>query len=68
MKDEDYIAHLLVANSHTTLLLFSDALGYMQSLTRRACEQMFADGQLRLLTADPVEDALAAAAAARSHS
>jgi len=23
VKDEDYIAHLLVANSHTTLLLFS---------------------------------------------
>lgn len=47
-----------------TLLLFSDALGYMQSLTRRACDQMFAQGQLRIISTDPVEDALDAVAQA----
>lgn len=45
-----------------TLLLFTDALGYMQSLTRRACEQLLANGHMHLLTADPVEDALDAVA------
>jgi hypothetical protein len=53
---------LIWASPQSTLLLFSDALGYMQSLTRRACEQMFADGQLRIVCADPVEDALDAVA------
>ncbi len=55
---------LIWASPNATLLLFSDALGYMQSLTRRACEQMFADGQLRIISADPVEDALDAVAQA----
>jgi hypothetical protein len=49
---------LIWTSPQATLLLFSDALGYMQSLTRRACEQMFADGQLRIVSSDPVEDAL----------
>ncbi len=47
---------------NTTLLLFSDALGYLQSLTRTAYEQLFAAGQLRIISADPVEDALDAVA------
>lgn len=55
---------LIWGSPNATLLLFSDALGYMQSLTRRACEQMFADGQLRIISADPVEDALDAVAQA----
>jgi hypothetical protein len=46
----------------TTLLLFSDALGYMQSLTRRACDSMLAEGQMRILSEDPVADALDAVA------
>ena len=47
---------------NATLLLFSDALGYLQSLTRTAYEQLFAAGQLRIISADPVEDALDAVA------
>ena len=58
---------LIWASPSSTLLLFSDALGYMQSLTRRACEQMFADGQLRILTGDPVGDALDAVAQSAMH-
>ena len=34
----------------------------MHSLTRRACDQMFADGQLRIVSSDPVADALDAVA------
>ncbi len=49
---------------NATLLLFSDALGYLQSLTRTAYEQLFAAGQLRIISADPVEDALDAVAQA----
>ncbi len=49
---------------NTTLLLFTDALGYMQSLTRRSCEQLFAAGQLQVISVHPVEDALDAVAAA----
>lgn len=45
-----------------SLLLFTDALGFMQSLSRRACDQMLASGQLRVLSTDPVEDALDAVA------
>jgi hypothetical protein len=45
-----------------SLLLFSDALGYIQSLSRRSCEQLFARGQLRIISSDPVEDALDAVA------
>ncbi len=55
---------LVWSSPNGTLLLFSDALGYMQSLTRRACEQMFAQGQLRIISTDPVEDALDAVAQA----
>ena len=49
---------------NTTLLLFTDALGYMQSLTRQSCEQLFASGQLQVISVHPVEDALDAVAAA----
>jgi len=55
---------LIWTSPNATLLLFSDALGYMQSLTRRACEQMFGGGQLRIISTDPVEDALDAVAQA----
>lgn len=53
---------LIWTSPSATLLLFSDALGYMQSLTRKACEQMFAQGQMRILSQDPVADALDAVA------
>ncbi len=45
-----------------TLMLFTDALGYMQTLTRRSCDQLFATGQLRIISAHLVEDALDAVA------
>ena len=47
---------------NATLLLFTDALGYMQSLTRRSCEQLFAMGHLHVISIHPVEDALDAVA------
>ena len=47
-----------------TLLLFTDALGYMQSLTRRSCEQLAAMGHLHVVSMHPVEDALDAVAEA----
>ena len=47
-----------------TLMLFTDALGYMQTLTRRSCKQLFATGQLRVISAHLVEDALDAVAQA----
>ena len=47
---------------NATLLLFTDALGYMQSLTRRSCEQLFAMGHLHVISVHPVEDALDAVA------
>ena len=47
---------------NATLLLFTDALGYLQSLTRRSCEQLFALGHLRVISVRPVEDALDAVA------
>ena len=50
------------ASPNGTLFLFTDALGYMQSLTRRACEQLFAVGHIRLISAHLVEDALDAVA------
>ena len=50
------------SSPNSTLLLFTDALGYMQSLTRRSCEQLLASGDLHILSADPVEDALDAVA------
>lgn len=53
---------LIWSSPSTTLLLFSDALGYMQSLTRKACERMFAEGQMRIIPSDPVADALDAVA------
>ena len=52
---------------NATLLLFTDALGYMQSLTRGSCEQLFATGQLQVISVHPVEDALDAVAAAAMH-
>jgi hypothetical protein len=52
---------------NATLLLFTDALGYMQSLTRRSCEQLFAASQLQVISVNPVEDALDAVAAAALH-
>lgn len=55
---------LIWSSPGTTLLLFSDALGYMQSLTRKACERMFAEGQMRTIPGDPVADALDAVAQA----
>jgi hypothetical protein len=50
------------ASANGSLLLFSDALGFIQSLSRRACEQLFVNGHLRIITSDPVEDALDAVA------
>lgn len=47
-----------------SLLLFTDALGFMHSLTSRACEQLYAGGQLRIISTDPVGDALDAVARA----
>lgn len=49
-------------SANGSLLLFSDALGFVQSLSRRACEQLFANDHLRVITSDPVEDALDAVA------
>lgn len=49
-------------SANGSLLLFVDALGFIQSLSRRACEQLHAQGQLRLISSDPVEDALDAVA------
>ncbi|MCZ4312849.1 DUF1631 family protein [Comamonadaceae bacterium G21597-S1] len=49
-------------SSNGCLLLFVDALEHIQSLSRRACEQMYAQGQLRIISSDPVEDALDAVA------
>ena len=49
-------------SSNGSLLLFVDALERIQSLSRRACEQMYAQGQLRIISSDPVEDALDAVA------
>lgn len=45
-------------SANGSLLLFSDALGYIQSLSRRACERLHAHGELRIISSDPVEDAL----------
>jgi len=53
---------LIWTSPGSSLLLFSDALGYMQSLTRKACERMFAEGQMRIISGDPVADALDAVA------
>ena len=49
-------------SANGSLLLFVDALGFIQSLSRRACEQLHVQGQLRLISTDPVEDALDAVA------
>ena len=45
-----------------SLLLFADALGFMQSLSARSCRQLFGADQLRILSNDPVQDALDAVA------
>ena len=50
------------ASANGSLLLFSDALGFIQSLSRRACEQLHGQGHLRIISTDPVEDALDAVA------
>lgn len=50
------------ASANGSLLLFSDALGFIQSLSRRACEQLHGQGHLRIISSDPVEDALDAVA------
>ena len=50
------------ASPNGTLFLFADALGYMQSLTRGACERLFAAGHIRAISAHLVEDALNAVA------
>ena len=52
------------ASPNGTLMLFVDALGFMQSLSRRSCEQLFSAGHLRIISSDPVEDALDAVARA----
>jgi methylase of polypeptide subunit release factors len=38
------------------------SLGFIQSLSRRACEQLHAQDKLRIISTDPVEDALDAVA------
>ncbi len=54
-------------SANGSLLLFSDALGFVQSLSRRACEQLHANGHLRIISGDPVEDALDAVAQTALH-
>jgi hypothetical protein len=49
-------------SANGSLLLFVDALGFIQSLSRRACEQLHAQDHLRIISTDPVEDALDAVA------
>ncbi|MEO7937940.1 MAG: DUF1631 family protein [Burkholderiaceae bacterium] len=49
-------------SSNGSLLLFCDALGRIQSLSRRSCEHLMAHGELLLISSDPVEDALDAVA------
>lgn len=49
-------------SANGNLLLFADALGAIQSLSRRSCEHLFALGHLRIISTDPVEDALDAVA------
>lgn len=49
-------------SANGSLLLFSDALGSVQSFSRRTCDQMIASGQLHVISSDPVEDALDAVA------
>ncbi len=49
-------------SANSSLLLFVDVLGFIQSLSRRACEQLHGQGQLRIISTDPVEDALDAVA------
>lgn len=50
------------SSANGSLLLFADALGFVQSMSRRSCEQLFANGHLRIISSDPVEDALDAVA------
>lgn len=50
------------SSANGSLLLFADALGFIQSLSRRSCEQLFTRGHLRIISSDPVEDALDAVA------
>ncbi len=45
-----------------SLLLFCDALGFIQSLTKASCLQLYTNGHLRIISTDPVEDALDAVA------
>jgi hypothetical protein len=54
-------------SANGSLLLFVDALGFIQSLSRRACEQLHAQAQLRIISTDPVEDALDAVARTALH-
>lgn len=49
-------------SANGNLLLFADALGTIQSLSRRSCEHLFAQAHLRIISSDPVEDALDAVA------
>ena len=49
-------------SANGSLLLFVDALGFIQSLSRRACEQLHVQSHLRIISTDPVEDALDAVA------
>jgi hypothetical protein len=49
-------------SANGNLLLFADALGAIRSLSRRSCEHLFANGHLRIISTDPVEDALDAVA------
>jgi hypothetical protein len=49
-------------SANGSLLLYVDALGFIQSLSRRACEQLHAQDKLRIISTDPVEDALDAVA------
>ena len=59
MAEGSWTRTCLSWTSHdATLLLFTDALGYMQSLTRKSCEKLFVTEQLRIISLHPVEDAL----------
>lgn len=53
---------LVWSSANGNLLLFADALGAIQSLSRRSCDRLFTQDHLRIISSDPVEDALDAVA------
>ncbi len=64
LKYEDQWCRTRLAwtSANGSLLLFVDALGFILSLSRRACEQLHGQSHLRIISTDPVKDALDAVA------